>query len=192
MSDAIYRVQGYDKDSDIYETIVKVPDIQQAKTAAKAVLYNQTHGLIYRCTETGEPFDWFVIANSEEDTILVFTEEFPDGVSPEELEEKPPKKKEPDMKWIVYVSIDKPERWTQWHTGSTDSVYQSGPYDTDEQVETFRKAVAKDYPDSNLKDGKGGHEYRIRFAVVSVDMNDEENLESISGMMRAYQSYDKR
>lgn len=97
-----------------------------------------------------------------------------------------------DMKHVVFVSVDKPARWSKWHSGSTATVYRSEPFDNEEQVEQFKQNVAMDYPDSNLADDKGGHEWHIIFTNVLVNMNDEGNFESLCRMMSSVGLYKDR
>lgn len=94
------------------------------------------------------------------------------------------------MKQLVFVSVDKHERWTRWHSGSTDTVTRSPFLDDGDQVREFKAGVARDYPDSNLSDGNHGHEWHIKFAVVSVDENDNDNFIKLCNMMRSTGLYE--
>lgn len=95
------------------------------------------------------------------------------------------------MKYVVFVSVDKPARWSQWHSGSSDTVYRSEAFDTKEQAEEFKAKVKADYPDSNLTDGTSGHEWFIRFAVIACEREDNDNFGSICRMMHSIGMYEK-
>lgn len=95
------------------------------------------------------------------------------------------------MKKVVFISIDKPERWSEWHSGDTDTVYYSRFFDTENEVNEFKTKVKKDYPDSNLIDGKCSHEYFIKYVVLDFEENDAEGFKTLLSMMRAYKSYEK-
>lgn len=94
--------------------------------------------------------------------------------------------------YIVFVSIDKPARWSEWHQGNTDSVYYSEFYKYKKDAAKFINTVKKDYPDSNLIDGKGGHEYYIKYVILTYDPNDTEGFKTLCRMMGAYDSYEDR
>ncbi len=99
------------------------------------------------------------------------------------------------MVWInkvVFISIDRPARWSEWHSGNTDSVYYSDFYNTEEEVIGFVHQVKLDYPDSNLIDSKCDHKYYIKYVVLDYDKNNEEGFETLRTMMRAYNSYNNR
>lgn len=93
---------------------------------------------------------------------------------------------------MVFASIDKPARWSEWHSGSTDSVYYSDFYDTDDEVNKFIEQMKQDYPDNNLTDSKCSHEYYIKYVTLNYDPNDTEGFETLCSMMRAYNSYENR
>lgn len=94
--------------------------------------------------------------------------------------------------YVVFVSIDKPARWSQWHSSDTDSVYYSEFYKYKKDVDNFINTVKEDYPDSNLIDGKCGHEYYIKHVTLIYDSNDTEGFGTLCSMMGAYNSYEKR
>ena len=95
------------------------------------------------------------------------------------------------MSKVVFISIDKPVRWSEWHSGSTDSVYYSDFYNTNEEVNNFLERVKNDFPDSNLSDdNKDDHQYYITYVVLNWDKKDAEGFETLCRMMRAYSSYD--
>lgn len=96
------------------------------------------------------------------------------------------------MKKVVFVSIDNPERWSQWHSGNTDSVYYSDFLDTEDDVYKFIEQVKADHSDNNLIDGKCNHEYFIKYVVLDYNENDEKGFETLRRMMRAYGSYNNR
>lgn len=97
------------------------------------------------------------------------------------------------MKKVIFVSVDKPERWSEWSSSPySDDVYYSDFLSTESEVNSFIQRVKEDYPDSNLIDGKGGHEYFIKYVVLNYDENDTEGFETLRKMMRAYKSYNNR
>lgn len=93
------------------------------------------------------------------------------------------------MKKVVFVSIDKPARWGQWHSGNTDSVYYSDFLDTEDDANKFIEQVKVDYPDNNLIDGRCDHEHYIQYVVLDYNENDEKGFKTLKRMMRAYNLY---
>ena len=97
------------------------------------------------------------------------------------------------LKKVIFVSVDKPERWSQWSsTVYRDDVYYSDFLSTESEVNNFIERIKNDYPDSNLIDNKGGHEYFIKYVILNYDENDTEGFETLRRMMRAYNSYNNR
>lgn len=94
--------------------------------------------------------------------------------------------------YVNFISIDKPSRWSQWNSGATDSVYYSDFFKTKTEAKNFIETVKVDYPDSNLDDDKGGHEYHIKFVTLSFNKKDEKGFETLCRMMRAYHNYKDR
>lgn len=99
--------------------------------------------------------------------------------------------KECTLRWIVFVEVDKPARWGEWHTGPTGSVYYSGPLATESEVEAFYQLVKDAYPDNNFLDGKSDHEWFLRFTKLRADVSDASNLETLYRMMRACGEFGK-
>lgn len=93
------------------------------------------------------------------------------------------------MKKVVFVSIDKPARWSQWHSGNTDNVYCSDFLDTEDDINKFVEQVKTDYPDNNLIDGRCDHEYYIQYVVLDYNENDKVGFKTLRRMMRAYNLY---
>lgn len=93
---------------------------------------------------------------------------------------------------VVFVSIDKPKRWGEWHSGNTDSVYYSNFLSKNEDVNNFLEQIKYDFPDSNLSDNKCDHEYYIKYVVLKYNKNDIEGFKTLCRMMKAYNSYDNR
>ena len=97
------------------------------------------------------------------------------------------------LKKVIFVSIDKPERWSQWSSAVyRDDVYYSDFLSTESEVNNFIERIKNDYPDSNLIDNKGDHEYFIKYVILNYDENDTEGFETLRRMMRAYNSYNNR
>lgn len=82
--------------------------------------------------------------------------------------------------------------WSEWHSGSTDSVYFSDFYKTNEEVNNFLEQVKHDFPDNNLSDNNCGHEYYIKYVVLNYDKDDTKGFETLCRMMRAYSLYNNR
>ena len=96
-------------------------------------------------------------------------------------------------KKVLFISIDKPERWSQWSSSVyRDNVYYSDFLSTESEVNNFIERIKNDYPDSNLIDNKGCHEYFIKYVILNYDENDTEGFETLRRMMRAYNSYNNR
>lgn len=96
------------------------------------------------------------------------------------------------MKYIVFVSIDNPKRWGEWHSGPTDFVYYSDFLETKAQADDFMEQVKKDYPDNNLIDGTAAHDNFIKYVVLQYDQNDKDGFDTLCRMMRAYGNYENR
>lgn len=97
------------------------------------------------------------------------------------------------MKNIVFVSIDRPKRWTEWSSSIyRDDVYYSDFFATKDEVNSFIESIKNDYPDSNLIDLKCTHEYYIKYVILQFDEHDLQGFETLCRMMRAYQSYNER
>lgn len=96
------------------------------------------------------------------------------------------------MDKVVFVSIDKPKRWSEWHSRNTDNVYYSDFYSKNEEVNDFLEKVKHDFPDNNFSDNKCNHEYYIKYVVLNYSKNDTEGFETLCRMMRAYGSYNNR
>lgn len=94
------------------------------------------------------------------------------------------------MKYVVFVSIDEPERWSTWHSGNTDQVYYSNFFDTKEEVHLLLNRLKDDYPDSNLMDGKCNHKFYIQYTTLLFDESDQEGFKILKRMMRAYKQYE--
>ena len=94
--------------------------------------------------------------------------------------------------FVVFVSIDKPERWSQWHSERTNSIYYSPFFDNEHETELFIDIVNKDYPKSNIATGRNGCKYHIEYIVLNVDGFDKERFKTLCNMMGAYHSYDER
>ncbi len=64
--DEKFRIVGYDKDNDVYETICEAKDFEQACIVGQAVVYYHVHVQELRRTEgSNEPFDWFQIMKGD-------------------------------------------------------------------------------------------------------------------------------
>ena len=97
------------------------------------------------------------------------------------------------LKKVIFVSIDKPERWSQWSSAVyRDDVYYSDFLSSESEVNNFIERIKNDYPDNNLIDNKGNHEYFIKYVILNYDENDTEGFETLRRMMRAYNSYNNR
>ena len=97
------------------------------------------------------------------------------------------------LKKVLFISIDKPERWSQWSSSVyRDNVYYSDFLSTESEVNNFIERIKNDYPDSNLIDNKSCHEYFIKYVILNYDENDTEGFKTLRRMMRAYNSYNNR
>lgn len=96
------------------------------------------------------------------------------------------------MSKVVFVSIDKPDRWSKWHSGDTNSVYYSDFYEKNKEVNDFLKQVKHDFPDNNLSDNKCSHEYYITYVVLNYNKNDIEGFKNLCKMMKAYRAYNNK
>lgn len=94
-------------------------------------------------------------------------------------------------KFVVFVSIDNPRRWGQWHSGETDSVYYSPFFSTQDEVNAFLEQLKKDYPNSNLLDPQA-RDYYIKYTTLTYDETREEDFKTLCRFMRAYRPYSER
>ena len=94
------------------------------------------------------------------------------------------------MKKVVFISVDKPQRWHEWHSGSTDSVYRSDFMDTQEDVDRFVEQIKEDFPDSNLSDGSCAHEYYIQYIALDFNADDEAGFNTLCDMMHGHGRYE--
>ena len=97
------------------------------------------------------------------------------------------------LKKVLSTSIDKPDRCSQRRSSvHRHNVYYSDFLSSESEVNNFIEHIKNDYPDSNLIDNKGGHEYFIKYVILNYDENDTEGFETLRRMMRAYNSYNNR
>lgn len=83
-----YYLHGYDKDADVYETIVTTPSYDCVLLAGKAFIHYHMNVKEMRCTKTNEPFDWFMVSDDNGKPIMVFTFEHPEGIDSAALEQE--------------------------------------------------------------------------------------------------------
>lgn len=93
---------------------------------------------------------------------------------------------------VIFVSIDKPSRWSQWHCGRTERVYYSDFLPSEKEVTDFILDLKNDYPDSNLISGTSDNEYFIKYVVLDFDEQDEMGFKNLCNMMGAYEKYQRR
>lgn len=75
-----YTLDGYDKDADLYENLCTSNNQCHILKLAEAVTAYHLHNREIRCTQTKEPFDWFVICEKNTGKILrIYTAEYPEG-----------------------------------------------------------------------------------------------------------------
>ena len=60
-----YTLVGYEKDSDVYETISHSDSIEDLRQKARTLIEKET-----RCKSTKEPVDWFEILNTGDETRI--------------------------------------------------------------------------------------------------------------------------
>lgn len=74
-----FTLYGYDKDSDVCETLAESEDPEYIKILAKAVMHYHMHVQEIRRTSNNEPFDWFGLTSDGDTPSMLFTYEFPEG-----------------------------------------------------------------------------------------------------------------
>lgn len=77
-----YYLEGYDKDADVYEVICASPSYNWALYMAHCVMEHHMHMGELRRTDTGEPFDWFVVMDAGGKLLKVFSTDDPEGAGP--------------------------------------------------------------------------------------------------------------
>ena len=83
-----FRVRGYDKDNDVYETILESPAKECAKQMAEIILQQHLNKEpIRRNAKNKEPFDWFVVDNGSGKIIETYTNEYPQGMNEAKVKE---------------------------------------------------------------------------------------------------------
>ena len=82
--------------------------------------------------------------------------------------------------YLVLISIDKPEFWSQWHSGRTNRVYYT-EFLSQEQVDDFVEDLRRMFPDSNLNVQGNKYKYHIKYTILNGGtlINDEDNLQSL-------------
>lgn len=77
-----YHIFGYDKDADAYELVCACPTIIRACEVASDIVKSRDGEMLR--FDTGEPFDWLVVARSGDpyDLHKIFSAEHPDGFQP--------------------------------------------------------------------------------------------------------------
>lgn len=76
-----YHVFGYDKDGDAYELLFASRSINRACELASDIILSKQ---VVRRFDNGEPFDWLVVARSDDphDLHKIFSDAYPDGYQP--------------------------------------------------------------------------------------------------------------
>lgn len=77
-----YYIFGYDKDADVHEPVASVPTLIRACEIASGIVKSPDWPMLR--FETGEPFDWLVVARSDDpcDRHKIFSPAYPDGFQP--------------------------------------------------------------------------------------------------------------
>lgn len=75
---APFKIAGYDKDADVEEILCTAATAETAEMVAKSLIAYHMKKELYR-TDTGEPFDWFVIVDSDDEVYKTYTTEEPEG-----------------------------------------------------------------------------------------------------------------
>lgn len=83
----LYYIHGRYRNSNAHVSIASTPILGSAIITAKALLhYHLSHGRLSGQDE--RPFDYFVIADEEENVLMRFTPKHPDGVIMEEQKQE--------------------------------------------------------------------------------------------------------
>ena len=95
-------------------------------------------------------------------------------------------------KFIVIVSIDKPEMWSTWHCGRTDDIYHSRFLYSKDEVDEFINKLKHDYPDSNLVSKEGEYKYFIQYTILEYNDDNIDEFKSLYKIMMIRGLYDNR
>lgn len=81
------------------------------------------------------------------------------------------------MKYVALLTVDRPELWSRWTSGSTAQNYKS-PIETDKKkVEKWLRDKLKEYPNARVNGGPADREYYIRTTVIAFDEKESKNFE---------------
>ena len=102
------------------------------------------------------------------------------------------------MKYVAAVSIDDPERWSQWHRGSTAVIKRSDFLNTKKEAREFIESELQKWHDSHPDDGmfvgnwgdyvKQSHtpKYYCNRAILEVSEKGSEDTETFFDIMMKY------
>ena len=81
MPEMKYWIFGYDKDADVHEPVCACPTMLRACEIASDIVRSGNEMLRF---DNGEPFDWLVVARSDDpcDLHKIFSQAYPDGFQP--------------------------------------------------------------------------------------------------------------
>lgn len=81
-----FYIMGYDKDNDVYDVLGTSVIKEYAMEMASAVVYYDTYIKSFRRFDNEEPFDWFVVTDENGVVLKIFTEEYIEGITPNDFE----------------------------------------------------------------------------------------------------------
>ena len=69
----MYKVEGYDKDNDVYINYWNGPDLRMAKEIALTLYKIAKRDELIRCTSdvNKEPIDWILISNDKNEIVYI-------------------------------------------------------------------------------------------------------------------------
>ena len=91
--------------------------------------------------------------------------------------------------YVTFVSIDIRARWSQWHSGPTDTIYYSPMYQQREDAAKFIEHVRDDYPDSNLNGNPSGKYFIQSVTIPWANAIDSSDFKALCNIMRARKPY---
>jgi len=81
------------------------------------------------------------------------------------------------LKYIALMMVDRPQLWSQWHSGPTSQYYKSPVETNKKEVQKWLKDKLKEYPNANVNSSHINKEYYIRTTVIAFDDEETKDFE---------------
>lgn len=81
------------------------------------------------------------------------------------------------LKHVALLKVDIPQRWYQWHFGSTATYYKSPIFDNKKDAENWITSELDKYPDARINCNISDRKYLIHSTIISFDVEESSNVE---------------